>query len=89
MNDHKVTDVSILHAAIQAARRRFAMIAEFGDPFEILADPEAFEGTDDGPETVCMVYENMQQIARNGLAEMDTAFRSVADGPALTELEEK
>ena len=61
------TRISTLTAALEEARKRFQMIADFGDPFEISQEPEEFGGTDDGTETVCMVYENMQLIAENAL----------------------
>lgn len=67
--------MSELLDAVKAARKRLAMIADFGDPYEISDEPEEFGGTDDGLETVCMAYENMQQIARNGLAEIDAVLK--------------
>lgn len=44
-------------------------IAAYGDPYEIADAPEDFGGTDDGTETVCMAYENMQSIAQARLAD--------------------
>ena len=51
---------------IQAAPdllKALEQIASFGDPWEIAENPEEFGGTDDGSETVCMAFENMQSIA--------------------------
>lgn len=54
------------HGGLVEALRK---IAAFGDPYEIADNPEEFGGTDDGCETVCMAYENMQSIARAALGE--------------------
>lgn len=62
--------MSDLHLALQRAAERFKQIASFGDAYEISEEPEEFGGTDDGLETVCMAYENMQSIAERGLAEI-------------------
>lgn len=56
--------ITELEAALEYAAARFRAIREYGDPFEILNDPEEFGGTDDGAETVCMVYENIQSVAK-------------------------
>lgn len=85
-------DVRDLSEALKFARARFKAITEYGDPFEIMEDPEEFGGTDDGPETVCMVYENIQGIARQEVARIDAALSSIGrvsvEGDALAELVE-
>lgn len=55
----------------RAARYEAALrqIAAYGDPYEIAEEPDEFGGTDDGLETVCMAYENMQSVARRALEE--------------------
>lgn len=67
--------ISTLTAALEDARKRFQMIADFGDPYEINDEPEDFGGTDDGAETVCMAYENMQCIAENALRSISAALK--------------
>lgn len=42
---------------------RLEALENYGDPYEIADDPEDFGGTDDGLETVCMAYENLQGSA--------------------------
>jgi hypothetical protein len=64
-----MTDLSGL---IERAEARLKAITEFGDPYEINEDPEEYGGPDDGLETVCMAYENMQCIAA-------AALRDIAD----------
>ena len=61
--------VGELEKVLTLIQRRLETIAAFGDPSEIAKDPEKYGGTDDGLETVCMAYENMQSTAAAALAE--------------------
>lgn len=63
-----------LIAALAKAAARFEAISAFADPYEIASNPEDFGGTDDGEETVCMAYDNMQGIAYVGASEIRAAL---------------
>lgn len=61
--------------ALKAAELRLNRIAnEYASADDIEADPEAYGGTDDGDETVRMVYENMQADAAAGLKAVRAAL---------------
>jgi Lar family restriction alleviation protein len=66
-----------LMEALEIVRRRLETIAAFGDPFEISQEPEEYGGTDDGLETVCMAYENMQSTTAAALNELNAALAKV------------
>lgn len=57
-------DILAAAALLDSFQNALTCIANFADPYEISEDLEEFGGTDDGLETVCMAYENMQSIAR-------------------------
>jgi hypothetical protein len=77
-----------LRAALERAAERFAAIVAFGDPNEISQEPEEFGGTDDGLETVCMAYENMQFIAERGALEIRAALASCDTHPKDGDVEQ-
>lgn len=68
-----------LDEALAIACRALDQISNFADPYEIAEEPEAFGGTDDGHETVCMAYENIQSIATIALSRVNDVRRKIDD----------
>lgn len=75
---HREQSIAPYREALERALNRLEAIVSFGNPEEIAEDPENFGGTDDGLETVIMVYENMQHIAANGAADARTTLQQGA-----------
>jgi hypothetical protein len=66
-----------IRIALDHAMRRLRLISDIADPDDILADPEEYGGTDDGPETLSMVCENMKSLAAMALEDLTQIAQAI------------